>query len=100
MNTEKVLPKLPNLSFTLVGRVESKRTHEGKHYTEVLCPAKDTYSMPSVFELRSSYSLGEQGSEINVTVSLGGNIKKFKFKDRNTGEMRDGRDASCYLDVA
>lgn len=70
------------------GRVETVRIHEATRFTQVLCPAADSYSRPQTVEIRSKQPLGPKGDEISQLCQLGGYTRKpFEFKDKSTGEI-------------
>ncbi|MDO9476219.1 MAG: hypothetical protein Q8K17_04155 [Pseudohongiella sp.] len=82
------------------GRVDSVKTFEGKTYTRVTCPAKDAFSMPSVFEVRSLRKFAEIGQEFNSKqVSVSGYIRDYQYPDKKTGEMRPGQDNNVYFEL-
>lgn len=100
MNKEvNIENQLKHLEFLCKGRIEKVRKHNDMVYTQVACPAKDEYSMPNQFELRSRNYIGEQGQNFEVKVSLNGFLKPFNYIDKNTHEQRSGVNASYVLNV-
>lgn len=80
--------KPAHMLVSVLGRIESARSFDGRTFTKLTCPAADAYSKPQVVEVRSSRRLGQRGEEITVSCQLGGyNRKAFESKDRETGEI-------------
>jgi len=71
----------------LVGRVqESRQAGQSGFRTLVLLPSQDTYSHPSIVEIRSKARLGMAGNDVDVVCnSLGYNNKPWKNPE--TGEI-------------
>jgi hypothetical protein len=84
----------------LVGKIYARNRKGNTHYTQIISPAKDEYSMPSKFGLRSKTPLGEIGDTVNLMVHISGSSREFSFVDKDTGDRKTGHDNSVYLDVA
>jgi hypothetical protein len=83
------------------GRIE-KATYDEKskkRYSLIMTPAKDEYSKPSQFKLRSNQPLGAVGDEIKVITEVSGFIRFFNYPDKNTGEIKQGDNAEVFFDV-
>lgn len=84
----------------LSGRIDAVRNYDGKFYTKVTIPAKDAFSMPSVFEISSQSKFGNIGEEFsNKKVFLSGYIREYKYTDKKTGEVKDGAERNVYLEL-
>lgn len=90
----------PILQTMISGRVDNVRVYDGKCYTTVTCPAKDTFSMPSVIEVQSSKRFAEVGQDLTPRLcNVSGYIKPFKYTDQDTGERKEGRKANVYFEL-
>ena len=76
----------------LQGRIHSVQRHEGKHYTEVVVPARDEYSFPGRVKVESGDLLGRPGDDVSVRCGLAGSVRTFIRKDGETG-----RDIKTWL---
>lgn len=83
----------------VVGKIQHVRRANSMFYTVVVAPARDEYSHPNRYELRSKERLGQQDDVINLMCELGGSVREFAYRDKNTGENMTGFDARHYLNV-
>ena len=86
------------------GRLKSKpqtmQTKDGRRFTQLLAtPAVDAYSMPSVVELRSLSSLGQEGDDWSGPIKIGGYPNDYEITDKGTGEIKQVRSARIVLEV-
>lgn len=97
----KPLPvhQLPMLQCRIAGKIQHVRRANSMFYTIVVAPAKDEYSHPNRYELRSKERLGQIDDVVNVICELGGGVREFNYRDKNTGENMTGFDARHYLNV-
>lgn len=87
--------------MNIAGRIEAVRTYDGSTYTKVICPAKDAFSKPSVFEVRSDRKFGDIGSEFTTkTVSVSGYIRDYTYEDKKTKEIKDGQEHKVFFELA
>lgn len=71
----------------LVGRVqESRQAGQSGFRTLLVLPAADTFSHPSVVEVRSKARLGMAGNEVDVICNILG-FKNKPRKNPETGEI-------------
>lgn len=82
------------------GRVQGSRLHNGTRYTQIMTPAKDSYSRPQVIEVRSKRALGMKDEEVVITAELGGYTRKaFISIDKETGERLSVTPVDMTLDA-
>lgn len=78
------------MRVTIIGRIAQVRKHEGARYTVITCAAPDPYSHPVTVEVRSKGELGAKDEETTVRCLLGGWSRRFKYTERDTGEVKQG----------
>lgn len=93
------LHSVPLLKCRIAGKVQHVRRANSIFYTIIVAPARDEYSHPNRFELRSKERLGQIDDVINVECEIGGGVREFAYRDKNTGENMTGFDARHYLNV-
>lgn len=80
------------INFTLTGRIEDSqydnRNGNTVYRTLITAPAPDAYSQPSSYKLVSDTSLGGNGSEITVDVTMTGFIRKKDYRDKETNQPK------------
>jgi len=96
--TKKVTP-IEMMTLNLKGRIDASRFHDGTYYTKISTPAKDAYSQPSSFVLRSQSQLGQVGEEIQAKCELSGFVRLKRWTDKNTGEQKTFDEENLYLTV-
>lgn len=70
------------------GKIEAARRYENNWFTRIITPAADSYSRPSVVEVRSKAKLGTVGEEVDTDCTLGGYTRKaFRSTDKESGEI-------------
>lgn len=90
----------PIAQTMLSGRVESVRSFDNKIYTTVICPSKDAFSMPSVFEVSSKRRFCEVGQDFTPCLfNISGYVKSFDYTDKKSGEVKPGRKANVYFEL-
>lgn len=72
----------------IIGKVKSAERRGDKWMTVIVMPAPDPYSMPATVGVGSDGRLGQPGDEVQVVARLSG--KSESWKDRDTGEIRNG----------
>lgn len=89
------------MKFEMLCRIDksSFSPESQKYYTIVSTPAPDEFSNPSSFRLVSSSSLGNPEDRIKATISISGYVRSKRYKDKNTGELKDFSDCNTYLSV-
>lgn len=88
------------VSGRLKSRTQTMQTKDGRRYTQLLAmPAPDAYSMPSVVELRSVNSLGQEGDDWSGHIRIGGYPNDYEITDKQTGEIKQVRSARIVLEV-
>jgi len=81
------------------GRIELSRQYQGSYYTRLTTPARDEFSKPSQFEIRSQQPLGDQGSVFQGFIELSGFLRDRKFTDQKTGEIKEYTDKNVFFDL-
>lgn len=79
-------------------RLESTKQTNGKFYTLVSTPAKDDFSRPSQFIIRSNNNFGAIGQVIPVTCEISGFVRQYTYTDKH-GQQQQGQDATVILDL-
>lgn len=78
-------PQMGTPRFTLQGRIKSatkRNTANGTTWrTLVNTPAPDAYGHPGTYEVRSLSTLGQIGTELQITVELRGYARSYGNKD-------------------
>lgn len=87
------------MNVKMKGKIVSSELYNGKHYTVLQTPAKDTYSQPSEFKVSSVINLGSVGDEVNINCNMSGYIKRKPYLDKNTGQQKVYEDVNVYLDA-
>jgi len=103
IDSSKAITVSVNQGF-VSGRLKSKpqtmQTKDGRRYVQLLVtPAPDAYSMPSIVELRSVSSLGQEGDDWSGLVRIGGYPNDYEITDKQTGEIKQVRSARISLEV-
>ena|SRR5690606_32441545 len=83
----------------IAGKIQNVRRHDGNIYTQIIAPAKDEYSRPSTYELRSKERLGEKDDVVNVDCEVSGTSRPFTYMDKESGERKTGFDNKVFLEV-
>jgi len=96
---QQLAASLAPMRVLVAGKIVSSRMHERNRLTVLIAPAPDAYSHPSTIEVRSRQQLGQVGEEVRVTCSLRGYMRRFDFKDRQTGELKRGERCEHSLDA-
>ena len=82
------------------GRIESMRLHDGMTYTRLMSPAKDEFSSPQQYEVRSEQPLGQPKQIVDIKCELHGwPGKRFSYIDRNTGQQMQGQNMNMALNA-
>jgi hypothetical protein len=95
----KQLHQTPIQQARIAGKIQHVRRANGQFFTIIVAPARDEYSHPNRFELRSKERVGQIDDVVNVMCELGGGVREFSYRDKNTGENMTGFDARHYLNV-
>lgn len=92
--------QLKPMQVLISARVTKVRRHDGKTYTNLLAPAKDSFSRPTPLEVRSKQRFGEVGEDVRVVCEVGGYGRKpYQFTDKETGETRTVEPVVMTLDA-
>ena len=82
------------------GRIELTRVHDNKTYTRLVAPAKDEFSSPQQYEIRSQAMLGQLTEIVDIKCFLSGWAgKRFTYIDQTTGQQMSGQNMILVLDL-
>ncbi len=87
-----------NNQMTMTFRVDHSEFYDGKHVIVGTTPAKDEFSRPSSFRLRSDkpFSINQT---VDVLVEVSGYVRKQPYEDKKTKESKIFYDGVVYWDV-
>ena len=95
----KQAPVQNNLNMVnLKVRIESMKQTNGNFYTLVTSPAKDDFSKPSQFIIRSTHNFGAIGQVIPITCELSGFVRSYEYTDKQ-GIQQQGMEGKQFLDL-
>ncbi len=80
-------------------RIDAIKRVESKLFTTVSCPARDEYSKPNCYQIRSKQKFGEIGEVTQIDCQLNGFIKAFSYTNKSTGEVNEGTNGIMFLDL-
>jgi len=97
-----VVPNVATLRGRIVAKARQFSTRDGvRQYATLLrLPALDEFSSAATVEVRSSERLGEPGDTWTGRVTIGGSARSFSYKDKSSGEPRNGVEVTHWLTVA
>lgn len=82
------------------GKLTEVRHHGSTFFSTVLAPAKDAFSQPMPFEVRSARPVGREGEMVEVRCELSGYFgRTYDTTDKHTGEVRRVKPIGLALDV-
>jgi len=81
----------------LKGKIVSQEFINGNNYSVVAEAAKDAYSQPSSYKIKSVQQLGQNEQEVTLSVEIGGYIKHTNYKDKETGQPKVYDNQVIYL---
>lgn len=93
----KPIHQIPLMTVRVAGKIQHVRRANQTFYTILVSPARDEYSHPSRIEVRSDERLGDIDDVITVLCEMSGSVREFNYRDKNTGEQRNGFEARHYL---
>lgn len=86
------------LQMLIRGRIDSSRFVDQKYFTIVTTPARDEFSRPQMFEIRSTSRLGEQGQVVEGQVVVSGFVGRKPYTDKKSGESKIFFDSNVFFD--
>lgn len=87
------------MQLSMRGKIDHTEFYNGNYITIITTPAPDAYSKPESFKLRSPNQLGAVGSEIAVTVSVRGYVRKKPYVDKSTGQQKTYWEENVFMDA-
>lgn len=87
------------MQTVLKGKIISQQFVNNSSYTIVAEAAKDVYSQPSTFKVKSPQPLGADDQEVNLSVSISGYIKRKPYNDKQTGQPKIYEEQIIILDA-
>jgi hypothetical protein len=92
--------KIATMEVSIAGKVLRVRRHEAFTYTTVVTPAADSYSKPSIVEVRSKARFAERDEETTFRARLGGyEGRSYRVTDKDTGEQKQLVPVNMFLDL-
>lgn len=84
----------------LQGKLLSHSFVNGSNYYIVAEAAKDVYSQPQSFKVKSDTELGAVNSEVRLSLEIGGYIKSKPYKDKVTQQPKVFEEQIIYLNAS
>ena len=88
------------MNSLLSGKIIETKFDKGFTYSKIIQAASDSYTQPSVFDVRSTESIGNEGQEVTVFVVIQGYIKRKPYKDSATGEPKVFHEQKVYFNAS
>lgn len=85
------------LQTLVIGKVESKRKFNNKHYTVMVCPSGDEFESPVIVEVESTSALADVGDMWRGLCALRGSRHSYEMTDKETGERLKIKTARHYV---
>jgi hypothetical protein len=76
------------MQTVLKGKILSQEYVNNNTYSVIAEAAKDVYSQPSSFKVRSDAPLGADGQEVTLSLDIAGYIKNKPYKDKQTQQPK------------